>query len=177
MQRSPPGREHQRKLLGYSRGVLCRLFFPNPAGAPQYAARVQALLQLLVSVGLPPTVSQRNKAMLTEASSVAVSVYRNQMIQGAVAKPSYGAQESCAPSEYQAVIDSAAGPLAYAIIPNVKDPKESKSRSRISRYRRTVLSGPTVKVRSTRTIRRKSMIAKVARRAGGRVETVGARMV
>ena len=55
--------------------------------ASKFAVRAQVRLQLLVSVSLLPTVSQKNKAMLTGALLTAAPVCQKQMTRGSVAKP------------------------------------------------------------------------------------------
>ena len=105
---------------------------PNSGFAFQYAARAQALPQLLVSVELPPTVSQENKAALAAALSTALVVCQKQMTQGFAVDPSYEVRASFAPREFNAVVDDVTGALAYAAITNVKGQKASKLRLRIA---------------------------------------------
>ena len=71
-----------------------RGYLYNGGSVFQYAARAQALLQLLMCGSLLPTGSHENKALMTEALSTALTVCREQTLEGSVVNSSYDVQHS-----------------------------------------------------------------------------------
>ena len=65
--------------------------------APQYAARPQASLQMLVYMCLLPAASLEGKVMVTNVLASSLAVCQKQMIQGSVSSGSYEAPQSFMP--------------------------------------------------------------------------------
>ena len=64
--------------------------------------------------------------MMTEVLSKETTLRHKQTIQGSVANPAYGVQESVGPFEYNAALDNAAGALVYVVLTNVEDRRASR---------------------------------------------------
>ena len=94
----------------------------------RFAARAQALLQLLVYMWLSLMVSLKKKVAATDFLASSLAVRQRRMIQGSVSSGPYESLQSFGPRGYNSVLDSVAGALARALIANVKDPRASKLR-------------------------------------------------
>ena len=129
--------------------------------ALQFAARAQALSQLLVFMWSLPAVSPANRVIVTGVLSPALSVCQEQMTQVPAANPSYRAPESFAPRGYNSVLDNVVGTLALAKIVNVEAalPMAPMLRCRMKRRRccASVWSAPTP-VRMGRTSRLRRIV-------------------
>ena len=66
--------------------------------------------------------------MFTEVSLTAATARQGQTIQESAVSPSYDAQESSAPWEYNTAIESVVGTFVYAVVTNVKGQRAPESR-------------------------------------------------
>ena len=117
-----------------------------------FATRERALLQMLVSLSLSPTVSLEDKVMVTDALASPLAVRQKQMIKGSATSDPYETPQMFGPREYSPVAGNVLATLEFAAIVNVKDGRASKLRPRLGGagpdtggshfvFRRTVLLG------------------------------------
>ena len=100
----------------------------------QFAARVQAPLQMSASMWCVPAAALGRKVMVTGVLPSPLPARQEQMVKGSVAEPSYEVLDPFAPREYNTDVEmgSVAGTLASAGIANAEDEQPSKLRLRLA---------------------------------------------